>query len=67
MDLIYKQVARMLKKPENVVKKVLEVKTQHPKKNYEALAKKVSKELGSELDETETREIIEKARELIKE
>lgn len=65
MDLVHK-VSEMLQQPENVVKRVLEVKEQHPKQNYQFLASKLSRELGETLKAEDVKEIIEKARELVK-
>lgn len=65
MDLSLK-ISKMLNLPENVVKKVLEVKEQHPKQNYEYLASKVSKELDYILQAEDVKEIVQKARELVK-
>lgn len=65
MDLVRK-VSAMLQQPEHIVKRVLEVKEQHPKQNYQFLASKLSKELGETLEADDVKEIIEKARELVK-
>lgn len=65
MDLSLK-ISKMLNLPENVVKKVLEVKEQNPKQNYEFLAKKISNEIDYILQADDIKEIIQKSRELIK-
>jgi hypothetical protein len=65
MDLSYK-ISKMLNLPENVVKKVLEVKASNPKQNYEFLATKISKEIDYVLQADDVKEIWQKSRELVK-
>lgn len=64
--LIYKKIAYMLNLPENVVKKVLEVKKKDSKISAKRIVQKVSKELGFILQDEDVQEIIQKSRELLK-
>lgn len=66
MTNLYIKVAKMLNFPEDVVKKVLETKEQHPKQNYKYLASKISKEIDFVLQDEDVKEIVEKSKELLK-
>lgn len=65
MNLLHKHLSIMLNHPENVIKSILDSKTDSPKRSNAYIAKMISKELSVELIGDDVHEILSKAKELI--